>query len=374
MARHYSNGINYFNIDCVQEDSLQFVKAKHGIAGYGLLVELWRKIYMLEGYYCEWNEKNIYLFAKDCSVEVSFVLEVVETCFQEDLFSRVLYKNSGILTGTGVQKRWLKIVTEAKRKLCKILPEYSLLEQTPEVSTKTPEELPKTPEVLPQKKRKEKKVNEVKETVVAAASPSLPVVAGKDVKMKSKKATKQETPEPFWQQLVDVWFQFGKEKFGEEPSFSGQDPKVFKRIIQRLKERAAKKNAEWNETTAPQRLQHFLKCAFEDTWICKNFLLKNLESQFDKIIQNQNEKTKQAAAPKQQKPQGFNATLEYLYGRYCEGDLLDDLILPEYYDTMVGRSILPVGFMQQQEGASQDEKKRNAVKSFFKHQQEQHAA
>lgn len=72
MERPSKKGLDYFNIDCSQEDNLNFIEAKHGIVGYGVVIKIWKKIYQYHGYFCDWNEKNVYLFSKDVNVDVSF--------------------------------------------------------------------------------------------------------------------------------------------------------------------------------------------------------------------------------------------------------------------------------------------------------------
>jgi len=162
MGRHLKKGLEYFNIDCVQEDSLNYLEAKHGISGYGVLVKLWRKIYMVDGYYCDWSEKNIYLFSKEVGVDVEQIKTIVETCFSEGIFHREIYKNSGVLTSHGVQKRWLRIVVDAKRKDVQMRPELVISAKTPEETGFTPEEITKTHGESTQSKVKESRVNKSK--------------------------------------------------------------------------------------------------------------------------------------------------------------------------------------------------------------------
>lgn len=163
MARPIKRGIDYFNIDCSLDDKVEYVEAKHGLIGYAILVKLWAKIYKFEGYYCEWKEKNIYLFCKDISTEVTQVNEVVNTCFEEGLFCRQIFELHGVLTSKGIQKRWLQIVTQAKRKEVKIEPKYNLLELTQEETELTQEETNETQEESTQSKVKKRKGEESKE-------------------------------------------------------------------------------------------------------------------------------------------------------------------------------------------------------------------
>jgi hypothetical protein len=140
-----------------------------------------------------------------------------------------------------------------------------------------------------QRKLKESKGNKkkVNNTVFAPAEPSRTIL-------------KNDDPEPFWDLLVKTWFDFIEENFNERPSFTGADPKHFKIIIQKLRKRSEDKSISWSEISAPKRLRNFLTMAFTDEWLKKNFLLKNLNDQYDKIIQNHSLKEKQFQPPKPQ--------------------------------------------------------------------------
>lgn len=193
MGRHSSNGIDYFNIDVIQEDNLNYIEAKHGLIGYGVVVKLWRKIYMVEGYYTDWSEKNQYLFSKEIGVPVEEINEILDTCFQEGIFSNDMYVDHTILTSSGVQKRWVKIVTEARRKNREIDPKFRLIDKTPEFLPKTQEESPKTHAESTQTKVKESKVKEIEENTGAHEVPTPPPPSSK----KFVKPTQQQLQDYF---------------------------------------------------------------------------------------------------------------------------------------------------------------------------------
>lgn len=321
MGRPLKKGLHYFNIDCNQDDNLNYIEAKHGLIGYGIVVKLWRKIYMTEGYYTEWNEKNIYLFAREINVYVDIINKVVESCFDEKIFNIDLFTKYQVLTSKGIQRRYIKIVTEARRKDCEIEQKFNILEFPHEKEEFTPEETKEIPAFSTQKKVKESKLTESK---IVAAHKSPPPKAVKK---------KIEEPEPFWDLFVAVWFEFGIQKFGVKPSFERDDPKILKRIIQRLKKRAAEKKVEWNQNTGPHRLNIFLEMAYSDKWISENFLLSNLEKQFDKIIQNQAFKKMKSVAV---------TDLQYLFERFCENELDNRLIVEKHYEDLHKKNLVNI--------------------------------
>jgi hypothetical protein len=127
------------------------------------------------------------------------------------------------------------------------------------------------------------KLDETKQNNVGApvGAPEI-----KPVKKIDKKKNK-EPATPFWEALVKVWFDYNKQKFGDDPSFAQRDPSYFRSIVQRLRKRAEKQNVEWTEPEACKRLKSFLDKCYSDKWLSTNFLLNNILNQFDKLQLNQ---------------------------------------------------------------------------------------
>ena len=99
-----------------------------------------------------------------------------------------------------------------------------------------------------------------------------------------KKKEDDHTTTPHWAALVAVWFQYYEANMGMEPSFSGQAPGSLKRIATQLQQRAEAAGQTWDELTATHTLHAFLQHAIADPWLADNFLLHNLFTQFDKIL------------------------------------------------------------------------------------------
>jgi len=99
---------------------------------------------------------------------------------------------------------------------------------------------------------------------------------------KAKKEKKQ--PEAYWQDLVNVYFEFTKNKFHDVPSFDGSAPRDLKNILTTLRKRAEEKNVEWTYEVATTRFRHFLEWAYMDKWLAENWLLMNINRQKDRIF------------------------------------------------------------------------------------------
>ena len=127
MARPKKKSIDYFPLDCILNDSVKYIEAKHGLTGFAVLVKLWSKIYASEGYYCNWNDKVKFLFCKEHNIDVQLIDEILETCFLEDILHIEIYNQYGVLTSKGIQKRYFKIVKESRRTETEIDPNFDLL-------------------------------------------------------------------------------------------------------------------------------------------------------------------------------------------------------------------------------------------------------
>jgi hypothetical protein len=298
MGRPARKGLDYFNLDCDQEDNLNFLEAKHGIVGYGVIVKLWKKIYQINGYYCEWTEKNIYLFSKEVQVPVDKVKEILASCFEESLFDRTAFERYQILTSRGIQKRWKKIVTEAKRKETEVNPLYSLLPLEVVQSSFNPDQTQIIPDETTQRKEKKKNVKDPE------AAQQVGEVSGKD------KAGKYNS-----ELYKQIWFAFIKSKFGKSPLFSGEDPRLLKSLISKLKLRITEAGQVWNDNLGAEVFLKFLEAAYSDKWLAEHFLLRNLDTKFEQIERSSSgfkNDTKISLNPE--------AEIQLLYERFLKGD------------------------------------------------------
>jgi len=92
----------------------------------------------------------------------------------------------------------------------------------------------------------------------------------------------------YWPEFVKTWFDFYKKYYLVDPTFNGAMAKNLKLIVERLKQLSEKSNLVWSEENAIRVFTKFLDNAFSDDWLKANFLLNNLYSKFDSIIQKSN--------------------------------------------------------------------------------------
>ena len=133
----------------------------------------------------------------------------------------------------------------------------------------------------------------------------LPINKQEEIKPKQTKPIAADKPaaekkdEPvkvlYWGKIVETWFSFYKKYYLIDPTFTGAAAKNLKLIIDRLKALSEKMVLPadrgpviWSEDYAIKIFTKFLEMAISDTWIRDNFLLSNLYSKFDSIIQKSN--------------------------------------------------------------------------------------
>ncbi|MBU7576484.1 MAG: DUF4373 domain-containing protein [Flavihumibacter sp.] len=158
MGRHIKEGLSYFplDVDFFEDEKVQFISARFGIKGDGILARLLCRIYR-QGYGLSWDDDVALLFARAVGEPnaLGLVKEVVGECLKRGFFDEALFKRFGLLSSKGIQKRYSKICLDSKRKNWEIPPKFDLLRSE---GGFTPEEIEKTPEESTQSKVKKSKV------------------------------------------------------------------------------------------------------------------------------------------------------------------------------------------------------------------------
>lgn len=110
-------------------------------------------------------------------------------------------------------------------------------------------------------------------------------------KKKVARKKKEETT-PHWKSVVGEWHRFYGQIFREAvPSFEGEPATNLKGIMIKLKKRFEEdpetKGQEWTSGIAVNHLHQLLYNASRDKWLRSHFLLKNIHSNFDSIVDGQ---------------------------------------------------------------------------------------
>lgn len=125
MGRPQKRGLDYFSLDTMMDTKIELIEASHGLVGYAVVVKLWQKIYGGEGYFYTFGEDEQLLFTKHNGVSIDMITSILAECFKRGIFSKDKYERYGILTSSGVQKRYFEATQ--KRACVPVIREYLLV-------------------------------------------------------------------------------------------------------------------------------------------------------------------------------------------------------------------------------------------------------
>ena len=115
MPAPNKKGLDYYShdVDMSWDDKVEYMEAIHGVIGYAIYNKLLEKIYS-KGFYLAWDKRAEAKFAKRLNVDLTTVQAVIATCIKEELFSKKVFTDKGILTSSGIQRRFLKATWRRK--------------------------------------------------------------------------------------------------------------------------------------------------------------------------------------------------------------------------------------------------------------------
>lgn len=378
IGRPLKPGISFYRMDSghIRNKKIRLLFNEFGGDGYYVWSCILDYAYEKWGYYFDTNDvEELELFASDfCKLKLTTIREVIAGCIRRDLFDKVVFDAFGVLTCEMMQETYIIATAERRQKgsVFQMQSDWLKIDLSADVPVNIRIVPPKNSIVLPNNSINHRKnsqrieensiVDKSKQNnIPTGGAPAKPAPAKKVSKKSEKEA------EPYWQDLVKVWFDFHMANKLDEPSFAGKDPKTFKQLIDLLKKRAAGRKQEWTLEHACGSLNYFLGLAFKDKWLSEHFLLENLVKQFDAVYQRSLlEKHKKDTPASASSPKTLKEEIRYLISRYQEGDLDERLINHEYYDKLQSQGYIQVGTVERQPGTTIEEKKRQAVLEFIK--------
>ena len=145
-GRQNKVGLDYFELDCHMDEKIELIEAEYGLKGFAIVVKLYQSIYSGFGYYCEWSPDISVLWARRLGLShggdygnvgsasdegllpgfpKNLINDVVAASIRRNIFSEELFKRYGILTSSGIQKRYL--IATSKREKVDMKKEYLLI-------------------------------------------------------------------------------------------------------------------------------------------------------------------------------------------------------------------------------------------------------
>ena len=123
MARPIKLGIEYFSLDVLQDEKVEYIETLYEAEGFYLWIKLLQRIYS-SGYFIEWSKFQLASMKKQTGIEMDKIEEILASCLEVGLFNQELFDQYGIITSRGIQKRFY--MAAQKRKEIEIIPEYVL--------------------------------------------------------------------------------------------------------------------------------------------------------------------------------------------------------------------------------------------------------
>ena len=145
-GRQNKVGLDYFELDCYMDEKIELIEAEYGLKGFAIVVKLYQSIFSGFGYYCEWFPDISVLWARRLGLShggdygsvgsasdegslpgfpKNLINDVVAASIRRNIFSKELFQRYGILTSSGIQKRYLSATS--KREKVELKKEYLLI-------------------------------------------------------------------------------------------------------------------------------------------------------------------------------------------------------------------------------------------------------
>lgn len=380
-------GLQFYRVECdhIRDKRIILLRLDHGSDGdaaYWIFSCIQDQLYKDRGYYFDLSDiDNLAIFCADiCKKSEELVRAVIDTAIRRELFDKKLFDKYKILTSEYAQNTYIIATKERRRKgsvielrnelllvkigtdqlniiLSGLKSKKSVKHSSAEESSISAEGTRRNPQSRVEAEKREDKSNKTLTTKGKRLKTEQPA-AGAEAPAADKS---------FWQKLVDKWFDFYKGNFrGEEPNFTGRNPRSFEQLVELLQKRARVKGYEWNEINGISSLDLFLQLAFKNQWLSEHFLLKNLVEQFDAIYAR--EAKTPPPAPEKKKQDKISADIQFIVDRYRDGDLDDRILTWDIYIALEKWKLVPENYVGTFTGVDLEHRTKLAIKAWCEKQ------
>ncbi len=106
MARHQKVSLDYFPMDCVNNDAMKLIEAKYGVEGFAVIIKLYQRIYGTNGYFCDWSEDARILFANETHTNLTTIDKIIGEAAARGIFDKEIYETHSVLTSQFIQNTY----------------------------------------------------------------------------------------------------------------------------------------------------------------------------------------------------------------------------------------------------------------------------
>lgn len=118
MARPKKRGFDYYpkDVNFFTDRKIRKLTKLNGLAAVAVYDFLLCELYRESGYFLSVTEDDIFDLSDALRIEIEDMKKYINAMVDVDLFDRMAYRVKSILTSPGIQRRYLKICKDAKRK------------------------------------------------------------------------------------------------------------------------------------------------------------------------------------------------------------------------------------------------------------------
>lgn len=231
MGRKKSKGLPWFKhyTGMSGDDKLAFVRAEHGLEGFGTWNILLEKIYR-EGFFINWTQREATIFSTSIGLPIDRLNALVETCLSEGLFDRDVFESQKILTSEWIQEGYIDAKGKPSEK--DIPPQFYLigkkarklgidLGEIPKSGTKVPESGNRFENNADNKEEEKNRIEEEKRR--EEAPPSIPGIR------QPQKASDE------FDCLIEQWENIRAEKDGYRSQITRYEKQMFTQLHQKYR-------------------------------------------------------------------------------------------------------------------------------------------
>lgn len=102
-------GVEYRPTYCYYDDTTKILISKFGLRGYAVQQLLYNKIFLEHGYYLQFNDDILQLFAMEIKAQPNLVQQIIDYMLERGLFDNEMYKNFSVLTSEWIQQEYARI-------------------------------------------------------------------------------------------------------------------------------------------------------------------------------------------------------------------------------------------------------------------------
>ncbi len=115
MARQQKVSLDYFPMDCVNDDAMKLIEAKFGTEGFAVVTKIYQRIYGTNGYFCDWNEDVKLLFASEIKKDYEFIEKITDEAVRRKVFDKEIYEKHSVLTSRKIQLTYFEATIRRNR-------------------------------------------------------------------------------------------------------------------------------------------------------------------------------------------------------------------------------------------------------------------